>query len=482
MLSTRYQVKIAVSYVGIILLILILLNTYPIAVAQSFVFQSKESGMLNRANLMSAPLSDLEKLTADVVSGNMNRLSDLMLSRTIVTDQEARVIYDNAVSAPVINHYALQAEIVQALKGHDVFSSTYDMEAFESKIAMPIISHGEIIGAVYLYEYDADQASLLSSLQKNIAGISIVVAAVVVLLSILMSAALSRRISELLRGIRMVREGEYSHRVPRRGQDELGDLADEFNELTGRIQKNEALRRQFVSDASHELKTPLASIRLLADSILQTRDMDVSLIREFVADIGDESSRLTRMTEKLLSLTRLDAELLADAVPVDINTVVGRALRRLKPLSERDEVELRCHMDSGCCVMAAEDDLFQIVFNLVENAIKYNRPGGTVDISLFIRAQRVTMTIRDTGIGIPADQVDHVFDRFFRVDKTRSRAAGGAGLGLSIVRDAVERHNGDIALESRVGEGTFITISFPVATMDDLKRNDQPEQGGGDVP
>ena len=161
-------------------------------------------------------------------------------------------------------------------------------------------------GAVYLYEYDAEQGALLQGIQTNLRFISIVICMVSLVMGVVFSKALTRRIAQLLRGIHTVREGEYSHRVSVRGGDELSRLADEFNELTGRLQTTEEVRRRFVSDASHELKTPLASIRLLTDSLLQADHMDGETAREFLNDIGDEADRLTRITEKLLTLTRLD--------------------------------------------------------------------------------------------------------------------------------------------------------------------------------
>lgn len=153
-------------------------------------------------------------------------------------------------------------------------------------------------GAVYLYEYDAEQGALLQGIQTNLRFISIVICMVSLVMGVVFSKALTRRIAQLLRGIHTVREGEYSHRVSVRGGDELSRLADEFNELTGRLQTTEEVRRRFVSDASHELKTPLASIRLLTDSLLQADHMDGETAREFLNDIGDEADRLTRITRE----------------------------------------------------------------------------------------------------------------------------------------------------------------------------------------
>ena len=222
------------------------------------------------------------------------------------------------------------------------------------------------------------------------------------------------------------------------------------------------MRRRFVSDASHELKTPLASIRLLTDSILQTGDMAPETVRDFVGDIGSEAERLQRITEHLLALTRLDAGAPVVTEPVEVAAVARRAEHMLEPLAKAVDVSLALELEEGVWVNCTGDDLYQILFNLMENGVKYNLPGG----KLWVRSRAVEgqaeITVEDTGVGIPAEDVDKVFDRFYRVDKARSRAAGGTGLGLSIVRDTAKRHGGEVTAQRREPEGTRFTLTFPL--------------------
>ena len=220
-------------------------------------------------------------------------------------------------------------------------------------------------------------------------------------------------------------------------------------------------QRQFVTDASHELKTPLASIRLLTDSILQADHMDSETAREFLTDIGDEAERLTRITEKLLTLTRLDTAPAAVAVPVDVGAVVERVEHMLTPLARAVEVGLELRLQPGCLIAATEDELYQIAFNLMENAVKYNLPGGKVYVTLQGDARQVRLRVEDTGVGIPEEDLPKIFDRFYRVDKARSRAAGGTGLGLSIVWDTVRRYGGTVTARRREPEGTCFEVVFP---------------------
>ena len=227
------------------------------------------------------------------------------------------------------------------------------------------------------------------------------------------------------------------------------------------MQTTEDARRRFVSDASHELKTPLAGIRLLSDSILQTENMDAETVREFVGDIEHESERLTRITENLLRLTRLDNEIAEQPVPTEMMPVIERAVRMLRLVAEEKKVDLTYNIVREGTVLANEDDLHQIIYNLAENAIKYNKPEGYVCVELSGDETQCVLTVSDNGIGIPEEDLPRIFDRFYRVDKMRSRAYGGTGLGLSIVSDTVSRCGGTIQVERREGGGSVFTVRLP---------------------
>ena len=246
------------------------------------------------------------------------------------------------------------------------------------------------------------------------------------------------------------------------GSDEYATLAAEFNKLTDKLQQTEITERQFVSDASHELKTPLASIKLLSDSILQN-EMDADTMREFVADIGAESDRLTRMAQKLLTLSRASADETegGEHEVVDVGQTLSRVFRMLVPLADRQSVKLTASVEKGCTILSFEDDAYQILFNLVENGIKYNRENGSVHVRVRQEDDTVVIDVEDTGSGIPENALESIFNRFYRVDKARSRQAGGAGLGLSIVHEMVGRNFGTISVRSTVGEGSCFTVTFP---------------------
>ncbi len=456
------QAKYALTYLLVVAAILIVMNTYPVLMAENMVFASKESTLRRQALVIGSTLSVSETLTRESVEQTMALLEEAQGARVLVTDAAGLILYDSSTLDNRIGGYALMGEVAAALRGQDASRSEYREGAIRTRAAVPIMYHGMTLGAVYLYEYDTEQADVLRSILSNLRYISIVICAAALVLVLLLSKTLTRNTVRLLSAIRHVREGEYSHRVESQGRDEMAQLADEFNQLTDRLQTTEEARRRFVSDASHELKTPLASIRLLTDSILQNDSVDMSTVREFVADIGEEAERLTRISEHLLALTRLDAGAGRAPEPVELGRVADKVAHLLTPVAQRANVELKCSLEPACALLATEDDIYQVAFNLMENAIKYNMPGGRVDVAVQRWEDKVALIVTDTGLGIPREDLPKIFDRFYRVDKARSRAAGGTGLGLSIARDTARLHGGDItAGPNPAGRGTRFEAEFP---------------------
>lgn len=456
------QGKYVATYLLLVVAIVLVLNTYPLIMAQNMVFSAKEASLKRQALAIGSALAVSEVLTEDGVAQAMELLDDMQGTRVLVTNESGLILYDSSTLEKRTGDYAITAEVVKALRGEDVCRSEYRRGAFRTRVAVPTVYRGVTLGAVYLYEYDTEQAEVLLSIQSTLRYISVVICVVALVAALILSKALTRNTSRLLGGIRSVREGEYNHRIEVKGKDEMAQLAMEFNELTDRLQTIEEVRRRFVSDASHELKTPLASIRLLADSILQNSSVDMETVREFVSDIGEEADRLTRISQRLLALSRLDARLQRERVPVDVGQVVEKVGHMLLPLAHSAQVELRYQLQPHCMVLATQDDLYQVAFNLMENAVKYNQPGGSVTVEVAREEYWITLTVQDTGVGIPEEDLLRVFDRFYRVDKARSREAGGTGLGLSIARDTARLHGGDImAQRGPDGVGARFTARFP---------------------
>lgn len=460
--SIRFQFLAFIS--AIMLVLLILLNVLPIASSRDLVFEEKKDSLSSQAAVIASSLSGLERLSQESITEVLRILDISGFSRLVVTDAEGVVLYDDGGRTGVITELE---DIVTALSGKTVFRSLFADSAFSSAYAMPVSSQGSTKGAVYLTEHDTERARIILDIQSEIRVMSVTIVLIVLVVAGIIFNLLLRRMQELVRSMRIVAGGDYSHRLAVRGQDELAELGNEFNLLTQRLDETERQRRRFVSDASHELKTPLASIRLLADSIVQSENIDMETAREFVTDIGNEAERLQRTTEKLLDLSRLDDGVQVLPEPVDVKQVSLDALVMLRPLAEEKQVKLRSELAEGCVVMANTDDMFHIIFNLTENAVKYNVPGGSVRLILKGDEEHIYLTVEDTGIGIPEEDRLNIFSRFYRVDKARSREAGGSGLGLSIVHDAVLAHGGTIAVGQNKPQGSRFIVSFPRPTSEE---------------
>ena len=468
------QLRYAIIYVIITALALCFLNIYAANTSRRLVFRANESAVTDRARVISASFKEVDSVTYEAAE---RTLADLGMGpesydRLVITDGAGVAVFDSTPNS--LNNEAgkqfLLASVVKALEGSDVYYSRFRNGQIECYASVPIMYRDVPVGAVYLTVCDGAQGALLQALEATVLRLSVVLALAVIAFSVLFSAIYARRMRRVMDSVRKLREGDYSNenKLNINSHDELERLATEFNLLTDRLHESEQRRRQFVSDASHELKTPLASIKLLSDSILQN-EMDAETTREFVGDIGSEADRLTRLSQKLLELTKLDAMVEEERGIVDIQTVARRVFRMLQPQMASRGIRLEDETIPGCTVKIAEDDLYQILFNLVENGIKYNNDGGRLCLRLEKNENNVTIRVLDGGVGIPEEAIGLIFERFYRVDKARSRQAGGSGLGLSIVHDMVVRNFGTVRAENSPEGGACFTVVFPFAQKEEAE-------------
>lgn len=462
--STHF--RYALTYIVITFAVLLFLNIYTARTNQAFFYSNKEAWMTERCNLASKEISQLQIVNRTTILDALSRIGSLRVTRVIVTDNESIILYDSNGTA-TNGETVIEPEIKKAISGNlDVFSWSYENGAMTSCICTPIISYGSPIGAVYMMEYDTQQGEILYSIQINTLTISIALEAILILFSLFFSKTYTRRLRRIMVSMRIIRNGDYTHKVNMGGNDELTVLGEEFNDLVEKLYTSEKRRRQFVSDASHELKTPLASIKLLSDSILQN-EMDLQTSKEFVEDIGSEADRLTRMSEKLLTLTYTEAHQEPEFEICKIGPTVERVVRMLSLQAQKNNILIELDLNEDCPILIMEDDLHQIIFNLVENGLKYNVINGKLQVRLVRQEDTVILKVSDTGVGIPKDALENIFERFYRVDKARSRQTGGSGLGLSIVHSIVERNNGTINVTSQLGVGSEFSVCFPIFETDD---------------
>ena len=449
------------SFIAMLLaVLLVMLNVFPYVSTRDAVYQEKEKAMESQASTLASALTGLEQPDEENVAEVLRLLDMQGFERVTIANVDGYAVYDSDGTGGE----EVEPDLLTALEGKTVFRSVFRDGSFLSSYAIPIASARDITGAVFLRENDAERGQILRELKLQIRVLSIVIALAALVMAALYGTTVLGKLKQLSNAIRIVSGGNYKYRMEVQGKDELAELGREFNALTAYLEDTERQRRRFVSDASHELKTPLASIRLLSDSIVQTENMDVETMREFVSDIGNEAERLQHMTEDLLSLSRMDDDIKIVPEPVDVKKSVLDAMALLRPVAAEKQVALHSDLDDGCIVLATKDNMHHIVFNLLENAVKYNFPEGSVTASLHTADGSVQLTVADTGVGIPEDERYNIFGRFYRIDKARSREAGGSGLGLSIVHDAVKAHGGTIQVGANEPHGSVFIVTFPQYT------------------
>ena len=453
------RTKFALTYFAVIAVVLILMNTYFLTESRDMIFASKQTFLQSQALHIAAYLDDTgATLNTEHVWHIMELLDVAGVTHIVVTDDMGNIVYGDAES---LDETGFSYNLLQeALLGGEVFFSRLSGGFFSSSAFTPILNAGAIIGVVYVHNEDPEQGAILIDMQSTLQTISIIVVIFSVVMVAFIIWSVMRRITSVLNAIKSVREGEYNYRISLNGNDEIALLGDEFNSLTDRLRETEEIRRTFVANASHELKTPLASIRLLSDSILQNEDIERETVQEFISDIGTEAERLSRTTEKLMTLTRLNSDIPNENRSVNVCSVIISTLRMLRPLAQSKGLKIHSELDEEICVFATEDSLHQVIFNLVENAIKYNKSDGSVTVRLRREADSALLTVDDTGVGVPDEDLPYIFDRFYRVDKARSREEGGSGLGLSIVSDTVRELGGKVSAQPRDVGGMSFQVRF----------------------
>lgn len=289
-----------------------------------------------------------------------------------------------------------------------------------------------------------------------------------VVLGIFFSGRLSAPFRSISRTIPVIQE-EKDRELPVRGFTEARDIASEFNAFKSKMDDIDDSRSEFVSNVSHELKTPLASMKVLADSINSMGDSaPIEMYQEFMGDITHEIDRETSIINDLLSLVKMDRSGVSlNIQSMNINELMESLLKRLKPLAEKQGVELVLESFRPIICDVDEVKFTLAIMNLVENGIKYNHEGGWVHVTLNADHEYLYVKVKDSGMGIPEESLGHIFDRFYRVDKSHSREIGGTGLGLAITWNAVKLHHGEIKVSSVLGEGTTFDVRIPLKYIDD---------------
>ncbi|MDD6050701.1 MAG: HAMP domain-containing sensor histidine kinase [Clostridiales bacterium] len=340
-------------------------------------------------------------------------------------------------------------------------------DEYAALCAAPMTENGRIIGAVLLSTPVTELRGAIQAVERQLMTVFIAVAAAALIAALIFALTLTAPIKALTTTIRRMGRGDLSARVNVHASGELKALADSYNAMAEKIEHFDQSRSQFVQNASHELKTPLATMKLLLENLIYQPDMPSELRAEFMQDMNHEIDRLSGIITDLLTLTQMDGQTAALKLDnIDLSALCEETLHALHPAADKANVKLCGDIEESVALPGDESKLSQVVYNLIDNAIKYTGEGGEVTVTLRADSRAATLEVKDNGIGIPEEDVKHIFDRFYRVDKARSRATGGTGLGLSIVRQMVQLHGGEVHVASTAGQGSVFTVTLPMRRED----------------
>ncbi len=332
-------------------------------------------------------------------------------------------------------------------------------------VNVPAWHAGRVVGVVRVaHTLTAIQQSA-ARLRSTLLAVVLLYALVIGILTVAFSATIVRPVVQLQRDAQRIASGDLSHRVSPEGPEEILQLSATLNHMTSRLELLEGLRRRYVSDVSHELRTPLTAIRSMAETILEYGDSDPELRHRYLPRILAQTDRLARMVTQILDLAQIErGDYIPTLAPLPLEEVLEEVsvtnAARARELGVALEVKVP---DRHLYVRGDRDRLIQVFMNLVDNALRYTPRDGTVTLAALSTRGHVEATVTDTGQGVPAEHLPHLFERFYRVETARSPLAGGTGLGLAIVRQIVEAHRGHIRVSSTPGEGTCFLIELPAA-------------------
>lgn len=357
--------------------------------------------------------------------------------------------------------------IITALSGENGDAS--DANADYMDIALPIDSGEGYI--IYIIDNRETMCDLNAQLLQIIVEALAVGLVISIFLSLLLAKTMIAPIQELTHAAEKVASGDFTDKVENASKDEIGVLTRTFNDMAEQLEdtlddlkRSEQMRREFVANVSHELRTPITGVKSYAETLAADPDMPADTRERFLGVILNESDRMTKIVQDLLTLSRFDAgsyEFSFDYFSFE--TSVRDVYNAVRMEAQAHHHEFTAEIEPGIPrIRGDKARVEQVLMNMVSNAIKYTKDGGRIAIKAGVRGGEVWCSVKDNGIGIPKEDTQKVFDRFYRVDKARSRESGGTGLGLSIAQEIVVRHGGRIDLKSRVGHGTTITVWLPV--------------------
>lgn len=456
-----------------ILIILIILGIVPSVIVTEMVIANYEDrAIANRAQSMEnicdimcdllIKENYLNDSSSQTVNSKLELLSNIYGGRILIVDRDFRIIKDTYGVDE--GKTLVSQKVVNCFKGEDAYR--YDSDSQKLILAVPVKSPevNQVQGAMMIMASSSEVTSTIRELeQKGILIIGIIVV-LAIFLGYILSTVLVKPFARVTKAIEDLTDGYQNEEISVPDYTETALITDAFNKMLSRMKTLDESRQEFVSNVSHELKTPMTSMKVLADSLVGQQGVPEELYQEFLSDITEEIDRENKIITDLLSLVKMDKKAAdMNITNMNINELLENILKRLRPIADQRSISLI--LDSFRPVNADVDEVkFTLaISNLVENGIKYNVDEGWVRVTLDADHKDFFVTVEDSGLGIPEESIERIFERFYRVDKSHSREIGGTGLGLAITRSSIAMHHGIIKVSSKEGEGTTFTVKIPLS-------------------
>lgn len=426
--------------------------------------------ILSQAKILADQIVDsgyVNDTSSEAITSQLEQLSHIYAGRVMVIDSSFHIIkdtYDLDTGKTIISE-----EVMKSFQGQEI--SNYDSKNHYIEMTIPLLfqdpatDQQQVVGVMLVSVSTDNILANMSFLKSRALIIEVAIGILLFAIGFAIAIRMTRPLKRMAKSIEEIQTGYGDSNGSLHIDDytETIRISEKFNILYSRMKMIDDSRQEFVSNVSHELKTPLTSMKVLADSLNGQDDVPVELYREFMQDIGNEIERENKIINDLLSLVKMDKSASdLNITSVNINEMVEQILKRLRPIAEMQHIELVLESFRPVTAEIDEVKLTLAITNLIENGIKYNNEEGWVHVSLNADHQYFYVKVEDSGIGIPQESLEHIYERFYRVDKSHSREIGGTGLGLAITRNAVLMHRGAIKVFSAEGEGTIFTMRIPL--------------------
>ncbi len=456
------------TYLAVILISMILLSLYVIGTLTDSLYQSERVNLFAKANMVSNLVTEKE----DIHEGtrlDINQILSGSTMRCIIVDNDYRVLLDSKGESDLLGRIVIREAITKSkTNGEQAYAQSEGNDDITMmSVAVPLNIKGDNFGYVYLVESLSATDMTISTVRANLIIFAVIISILVAMLSLGLSFMTTAPIDNFISVSKEISKGNFNVKAKEKGPRELVEMAKSLNYMSKELDNIEENRKKFVSDVSHELKTPLATIKLICDSIVTSDNPAPEMVRDFLGDMSDEVDRLTRIVERLLTLNKMGSgDSNISLTPVDFTVMLSAVIRKLTPNAEAKNIVLYSENSADVLkpMMLDYDKIWEAIYNIVDNAIKYTPEGGYVRLALSLSDRTLKLRIEDNGPGIPDSEKEKIFDRFYRLDDSRARETGGTGLGLAIAKEAVVLHGGEIGIENAEGGGSAFVISLPYAS------------------